>query len=355
MTADPRPSTEPVIDLSRHTQLDDRQSALVATFVELFSLADRHGAAVHARELLTGGRDADEIREALALAQRHVGELWQAGHWTITQEHAATAVAEAVLATLDETVDDRPAVGRVAIAAADGEWHALPARLAGHAFSRVGLETVFLGAGLPAGDVARTLPALQVDALAVSVTMPSNLTGAARTVAAGHSAGLPVLLGGGASSPQRARALGAEAHASSVQDGAQTVLRWIEEGARATGTPALRSAETDAMRRRRTVLLDEAFSAAEERWHALDEVPDDLLDHVIEDLEQLYDHLVAAVLVDEPPVFTSLVPWLTEVHAGRGLPPALLEIELESLDTVLGEHPEARTLVRDARSSGAGD
>jgi len=349
MTADPRPTAGPVLDLATDAVTDDRQRALIIAFVEHFALADRHGAAVRARELLAGGRDADEIRDALALAQRHVGELWQAGHWTITQEHAATAVAESVLATLDETVTDTPTVGRVAVAAADGEWHALPARLVGQAFSRIGLETVFLGAGLPAGDVARTLPALQVDALAVSVTMPSNLTGAARTVAAGHSAGLPVLLGGGASSPQRARALGAEAHAPTVEEGARIVLDWIDQGTRATGVPTLRQPETVALRRRRQSLLDRAFSATEDRWDTLGEVSDDLVDHMIEDLEQLYDHLVAAVLVDEPPVFASLVPWLSTVHHGRSFPPALLAIELEALDSVLTDHPEARALVRVAR------
>ncbi len=111
------------------------------------------------RELLRAGLADAELREAVGAAVRHVGELWQAGQWTITQEHAATAVAEAVLTSLE--ADDaaaRPPVGTVAVVAAEGEWHAFPARLASHAFEAAGLAVRYLGAGVPADDVARTLP-----------------------------------------------------------------------------------------------------------------------------------------------------------------------------------------------------
>ncbi|MFA9443986.1 B12-binding domain-containing protein [Egicoccus sp. AB-alg6-2] len=334
----------------RPLRTEVRDPELVEAFVAYFELADRHGAATHARAQLRAGRPADEIRDAVGRAQRRVGELWQSGRWTITQEHAATAVAEAVLASLDDHLGDVAAVGRVAIAAADGEWHALPARLAEHAFACVGLDTVFLGAGLPATDVARTLPALGVDALAVSVTMPSNLTGAARTVAAGHSAGLPVLLGGGASSVSRARALGADAHAPSVEAGTQTVLGWIRHRTRPTGIARLRDAEADGLRRARTRLLSEAVTAVEDGVAAAG--TDAAIDQTVEDLEQLYDHLAAAVLVDDPAVFTDVVPWLADVHRGRRLPTTLLALELGALESVLADHPAARSLVRDGRHGG---
>jgi MerR family transcriptional regulator, light-induced transcriptional regulator len=315
--------------------------------VDRFAVADRHGAVVRVRALLQSGVPDDAISAAVGLAQHEVGRRWQTGEWTITQEHAATAVAEAIVAVLDDHLPAREPVGRVAVVAAEGEWHALPVRLAGHAFAHEGLETVFLGTGIPATDVARSLPTLGVDALAVSVTVPANLVGAARTVAAGRAASLPVLLGGWASSPARAAAVGADGHGATVTEGARTVRSWISEGPPPPTPPgALHQQAAAALRAERGRVIADAFERVEDGWDALSSTTDEPGEQALEDLGQLVDHLTAALLLDDAELFAAEVRWLGTVQAGRGQPPALLDLELEALTQVLDEHPRARALVR---------
>jgi methanogenic corrinoid protein MtbC1 len=375
---------------------------LAAELTDRFAAADRHGTAVRVRHLLAGGVSEAAVREAVGLAQREVGRRWQAGLWTVTQEHAATAVAETVLAVLEDQLSrDEPdttggavtgeADGRVAVVAAEGEWHALPVRLAGHAFARAGLDVVYLGTGVPATDVARTLPALGVDALAVSVTVAANLFGAARTVAAGRAASLPVLIGGVASSPDHATALGATAHAGTVDEGARIVRRWVAEGAPppANGLD-LRYGPGTALRGARSRIIATANDHLESRLSQLDvatvsagrdvrrpapgasagghrptthaaagdptgsplgrpTIGDDVDDQVLEDLQQLVDHLAAAVLLDDRELFDDEVRWMAEVHAGRRLPGELLDLELDALTVALDDHETARELTRSAR------
>jgi methanogenic corrinoid protein MtbC1 len=333
---------------------------LVAELVERCAAADRRGAVGRTRALHHAGVPDATLRAAVARAQTHVGELWQAGQWTVAQEHAATAVAEAVVATLDDLDAGRsaptPVQGRVALVAADGEWHALPALLVAQGLTAAGVEVHYLGASVPADDVGRTLPLIGVDAVAVSVTIASNLVGAARTVAAARAADLPVVVGGRASSPERARTLGADAHAPDVDTGVEVVRRWLGGGERpATPEPTLAEDPAAALRRRRPAVVDAAYDATVTRWPELETASEVVIDRVVTDLQQLADHLEAAVLLDDAEVVASVVPWLGEVHAGRALPPDLTDHELDALLEVLGgDHPEARVLLAHLRPGSAG-
>jgi methanogenic corrinoid protein MtbC1 len=315
-----------------------QRATLIAELVERFALADRWGAVARTRELLRGGYPAGELREAIGAAVSHVGELWQSGRWTITQEHAATAIAEAVLTTLEsETRVDGAPTGTVAVAAAEGEFHALPGRLASHAFEAAGLEVRYLGAGVPAEDVARTLPSSGADVLAVSITLTANLAGAARTVAAGRAAGLPVLIGGAASSPARAAALGADAHAADVDTGAAIARRWCLDGPPEPATPTIDLRAVAAFRADRERLRDAAYAGTEARWAPLATAEEVVIDRTVEDLELHLDHLAAALLVDEEEAYLDLVRWLADVHVGRQLPPEALVAQVGALDEVLDD------------------
>jgi methanogenic corrinoid protein MtbC1 len=313
------------------------RATLIAELVERFALADRWGAVTRARELLRDGVPPSELREVIGAAVRHVGDLWQTGRWTITQEHAATAVAEAVLTNLEAepASDDAPPVGTVAVVAAEGEWHALPARLASHAFEAAGLEVRYLGAGLPAEDVARTLPSAGVDVLAVSITLTANLAGAARTIAAGRAAGLPVVVGGAASSPSRAAALGADAHAADVEAGATIARTWCVDGAPDPASPTVDLRTVATFRRDRERLRDAAYAATEARWPPLADAAEVVIDRTCEDLELHLDHLAAALLVGEDEAYLDLVRWLAEVHLGRELPAEALTAQVGALTELL--------------------
>jgi len=73
----------------------------VDTYLEALGRGDRASALGQVRSLRVEGQDVlTLISRLLGPAQLRVGELWVADTWSVAQEHAATAISEAVLTTL---------------------------------------------------------------------------------------------------------------------------------------------------------------------------------------------------------------------------------------------------------------
>ncbi len=184
-------------------------------FFRALARADQDAALALVRDLRRCGVPAgDVVRHLLAPAQVRVGHLWESGVWSVADEHAATAVTEAVAALLDaEAGRPRPRVRHVVLGCVEGEWHSLPARLAAAAVRQPSVRLSVLGPSLTSLSLERRLQAGDVDLLGLSCTMTTNLPGAARCIAAAHRAGVPVAVGGAAfgTTPRRAEALGADA------------------------------------------------------------------------------------------------------------------------------------------------
>jgi methanogenic corrinoid protein MtbC1 len=166
-------------------------------------------------DLLDEGTPVRDIAtQVLAPAQVRVGRMWEQGRWSVADEHAATAVTETALHALSAAHSG--AVKRegphVLVACAEGEWHSLPARLAATIASAGGARVTVLGPSLPADHVLRRLAKGDIDVLALSCTMPTNLIGAARCISVAHEVGVPVIAGGGAfgHSADRSDRLGAD-------------------------------------------------------------------------------------------------------------------------------------------------
>ena len=177
---------------------------------------DSPGASDLVIELLAQGMSMEAIiTEVLAPAQVHVGQLWEAGRWSVADEHVATSVTEGAVSTLIHAATPRRGAHarHVAVSCVEGEWHSLPARMAAVVGGASGeARMTMLGASLPPEHLHRRLSAGDIDVLALSCTMPSNLIGAARCIAAAHDLDIPVVVGGRAFDhrPQRARAIGAD-------------------------------------------------------------------------------------------------------------------------------------------------
>jgi methanogenic corrinoid protein MtbC1 len=160
--------------------------------------------------------------DILAPAQVRVGQLWESGEWSVADEHAATSITEGALSALTHTSTPRRGAHtrHVAVACPEGEWHSLPARMAVAVAGASGqVRATMLGVSLTAEQLRRRLWAGDIDVLALSCTMPTNLIGAARCIAAAHDLGVPVVVGGRAfgESPHRAQALGADSWAPDAE------------------------------------------------------------------------------------------------------------------------------------------
>ena len=291
------------------------------------------------------------IREVLVPAQMRVGELWFAGSWSVADEHAATAVSEQALALLTPPRAAPGAAVRVVMACAEGEWHTLPARLAGELARSGATEVVFLGGSIPADHLQRHLRASSADVLALSCTMSTNLIGASRSIEAAHGEGLPVVVGGRAwgTGQHRAQQLGADLRlddAGSLGTIADRLGKPRPPGA--AGIP-LEALLLDAPPEDMLLLALERQCAAN-RW--MRQMTDFQRARSLEDLGWLARHAAAAVACDDGTVVAELLSWLLALLTPRGVPAEPVIDSCEFLaDAVEPEAPLAAALLRDAAAA----
>lgn len=276
--------------------------AISAVFTAYWE-ALRLGHATEALAALEHGLAAGEspeglIRHVICRGQHEVGRLWEEGRLSIADEHVASSVAEEVLAALrTRRRSGNPAAKRVVLACAEGEWHTMPARIAGDLAATGGLEVVMIGGSVPAEHVGVYLRQAQPDALALSVTMTTNLIGAWRTIQAAHLVGVPVVVGGAAwgQGPRRAEILGADFY---VEDPAEMARAMRLAAVRPLRPPATLPAE--ALR----------LSESGDRWGRSTDAETMLL-----------RGRAAALACDDPTILDDIERWLTQRSMSGGTTP----------------------------------
>jgi methanogenic corrinoid protein MtbC1 len=295
--------------------------------------------------LLDEGISQQQITaEVIAPSQVRVGQMWEQGRWTVADEHAATAVTETALAALTAATATPPSSPvHVVIACAEGEWHTLPARMVAGSAGSSGVRVTVLGPSLPAAHLAQRLDVGDVDLLALSCTMPTNLLGAARSIAAAHDAGVPVIAGGRAfgPGPDRAHALGADAWAT-------------DAGSLLGPVPPLRGARftvpTEALLL--DAVSDQSIELAYERVTASFSGESPLASHgqtcTREDLRSMARFTGAAILTGDDTVLAEYLDWLALLLAPK-VPLRVLTAAVQTMaETVEPDAPTGARLLRRA-------
>ena len=320
---------------------------LVERYLDFARSGDHRSATAVALDLLNDGVPVDAVLDGLlGAAQREAGARWHRNEWTVADEHlvttTTTAVAEAVAA-----MSPAPAAGGdLVVVCAEGDWHALPARLFTEGMRERGWAVTFLGASTPADHVAEFLGRRPVDALAISCALPLHYLGAARLVEAAHSRGVPAIVGGAGidGRGERALALGADGAATSAA-GADAVIRRVMAGPVRTEPVRL---DPSALR-----LDAEAADHAEAALADLRDVFPPLADYdrrqvtrTLEDLGFIVRFAAAAVLVSDATVWTDFAAWQVSLLGARGVPEQAF---LAGVDVLAGRvgtvSPEAAALL----------
>lgn len=273
-----------------------------------------------------------------------VGELWETGQWSVADEHAATGVTETALSALvhaGRTRRDTDAL-HVVFACVEGEWHTLPARMAAAVAASSGARVTVLGPSLPADQLRRRLTAGDVDVLALSSTMPSNLLGAARCVAAAHAVDVPVLVGGRAfgAGPRRAYAIGADAWASDVAGALSTrVMRAGRQCDIPLEALLLDSVDDGTLGLARERVLAELphLSTTGEPQACL-----------LEDLRWMARFTGAAVLTSDAVIVDDLLAWLCRLRDGQFAAEVIATCARLLADTLAVTCPVGAEVLRDA-------
>jgi methanogenic corrinoid protein MtbC1 len=325
-------------------------AADVERFVDHLARRDRRSAVRQALGLSDAGASVrDLVQGLLGPAQAEVGRRWETNRWSVADEHAATAITDAVLAALAWRIEAAEDQGHVVVTCGEGEWHSLPARMVAEVLRTHGWLVTFLGASTPADHLRRFVAEVGAVGVVVSCSVPIFLGGALRSVQAAQSADVPVLVGGRAFGPDelRARRLGADGWAPDAGGAARLLGGWRQQRPAAGKRPAgMRDAEPLELEASRPELVEAAMSELFLRFPALAGYSQAQLARTREDLGYILQFLEAALLTDDPRIFLDeFLPWLTGVLTSRGLPAAVVAVGLEALGAVLDGFPRGRELI----------
>jgi methanogenic corrinoid protein MtbC1 len=334
-------------------------AADVERFVDHLARRDRKAAARQALGLLeTGATVRGVVQGLLGPAQAEVGRRWEANQWSVADEHAATAISDAVLGALAWRIETAEDQGHVVVTCAEGEWHSLPARMAAELLRTHGWQVTFLGASTPAGHLRRFLAEVGAVGVVVSCSVPIFLGGAQRSIEAAHAAQVPALVGGRGFGPDdlRARRLGADGWAPDAAAAAHLLADWRRQRpAVAKPTASPRERESLKLEAARPQLVEAALSGLFLRFPQLAGYGQAQLARTREDLAYILQFLEAALLTGDSRIFLhEFLPWLTRVLTARGLPASVVTAGLEAVGAALDAFPRSRGLTARGRELAAG-
>ena len=287
---------------------------------------DLAGAARLAEELASDGWSVTDIVEQLITpTQHHVGTLWARDRWSVSREHAATALNEAVvrrIGSIRRISQASASEPEVLVVCAESEWHALPALCVTALLNDSEIPAVFLGADVHVPTVHSEAVRLNTRAVLISASLASSLPYVHRLVGVVRAARVPVVVGGSAFDGDglRAAALGATASAvtgSQLPDLIRALPAGVTPLAERRHEAASESEHLTARRREVAAsILAEVSQAHTGQWR----------DFVGEQLPHLLGALEAALLVNDPGLVSQAWEWFDDVLEHRGGAGAAAEV-----------------------------
>ncbi|MCV7419476.1 cobalamin B12-binding domain-containing protein [Mycobacterium yunnanensis] len=303
-------------------------------------------------DMLDDGRDpVSVLTDVVAAKQREVGRRWQLGEYTVAQEHAATAVAISATKIVAAHVGQVPVTrGKVLVACAEREWHALPAMMIECALRAHGWDTTLLGASTNPMRLNQYLHDLGPDAVAVSCSVLGSLPTCRRFIEATTASGTPILVGGPAfgADDVRAIALGATAWAGDAHgavlamDGLPAV---VEPAPPLSGERIVEQAALESDHRRLVGVLRERWTLV-----AAATTPDaDCLNSVIDVaddvLHQTLHAVEVALLTGDVRVLPETAWWIDDLLGTRGADPTMMGELVDILTAAMRDYPMAAALM----------
>ncbi|HEU4513549.1 MAG TPA: cobalamin-dependent protein [Nocardioidaceae bacterium] len=326
-------------------------SPVLEEYLAAVSVGDRAGALDLVRRLQKDGASPLEVMTGvIAPAQARVGELWASDAWSVAQEHAATAVSEAVLGMLGAQIPaPLDTSSPVVVTCVEQEWHALPALLVAEHLRSAGIPVSYLGANASAEHLVRHVHEVGPRAVALSCSLSASLPRVRRQIEAVRATGTPVVVGGAAFDRpgRRAQALGATGFAVSGAEAVSAVEAlpaatrpaeplthpWAEEGfaIHADREPLTAALRERVAGNRPADSLEDVLSG----WQPA------LLDH----LPHLVGALAGALVAGDRTVVEEAAVWLEDVMSHRDAPRGTIHVVMGELRTLVREYPSASELL----------
>ncbi len=114
------------------------------------------------------------LQRLIAPLSQRLGELWRAGAITAAHEHFATGMMRTFLTTLARPFGGSQTSPGLIVATPVGQLHELGALLVGALAANLGWQVTYLGASLPAAEIAGAARQKQARAVALSLVYPED-------------------------------------------------------------------------------------------------------------------------------------------------------------------------------------
>lgn len=114
------------------------------------------------------------LQRLLAPLSQKLGELWREGAITAAHEHFATSMIRGFLANLTRPFGGSQSAPGLIVATPAGQLHELGALLVGALAANLGWQVTYLGASLPAAEIAGAARQKHARAVALSLVYPED-------------------------------------------------------------------------------------------------------------------------------------------------------------------------------------
>lgn len=114
------------------------------------------------------------LQDVVPSLMRHIGDEWMANRLGIAHEHLASGVVLTILLDSIRAIPKLPTAPRLLVATPSGEHHVIGAALIAAAAALDGWNILFLGADVPADDIASAAIARDASAVALSLVLSQN-------------------------------------------------------------------------------------------------------------------------------------------------------------------------------------
>jgi methanogenic corrinoid protein MtbC1 len=118
--------------------------------------------------------DQGFLRQLITPLARAIGERWRAGLLTAAQEHFFTAMSKVFLWNLTRKYSPHQSAPRIVVGTPAGQLHDLGAVIVAAAAANNGWRVSYVGAGLPAFELAGAVAITNASALALSIVYPED-------------------------------------------------------------------------------------------------------------------------------------------------------------------------------------
>ena len=185
-------------------------------------------------ELENGLPPAAIYTQVLVAAEKEIGQLWHVGDASIAEEHLVSETTRELMALIVAKRPPSRALERSLIAASvAGNAHDIGLRAVADLFRLAGWRCLFLGANVPAAEIARAAESFNVDLVLLNATLATQIKplGEAIETLRSLAPSRKVLVGGIAfdAMPDLWQQLGADGHAPTIEGAVAVGTALVEQ------------------------------------------------------------------------------------------------------------------------------